>query len=1471
MEARVAELTAAVDAGDLRQAIRLANQFLLRTQKHIHSNPAEQLHHQQIIKSIKVIILTRQGKSDEAIDLLQQLPKEDPDLNAFLSVGYKELRNSSRLSPCRVAALPHWTLAECREEVKVLDMFNSLAMEYDVFQVWSPADLPAGDALRLYGATRKPCHLLWTVMAALISTRHPGSRKRLQLAQQLLRQLPLPSPPKDLSPQSLQDPMANIQLKDANASMYNSSALHPWELPLCVRSQRDIGPEEGPVLLMLEPIVSGLSFHRAVRSPPSLSCVLWPWHWANRSLVYYLSLLSYKTRPPNTEACPSLCLAKSRTRGRNRSTKERTHRSRRPPLPVHVAVLHWKRGPSFTRFRARNWRGLLPVLRGVSRVSLRLSRLTLEQTAPAYALLCPSAALMVHLSVLRQCNKTHEALELLKNFRNCCLQPGDLSALRIQLLTESGNLDEALAEAAKAISDPYVFVRGEGDAFYSSWTWVERVSTVATEFLGAYVRLAAARGEEATTKAFEKLRSMSSFEAATAALDLLVQRGLELVGGYDRMLSAHGFEALWEAVKPHGDPVESLFSFMKEHGSHYCAFRFFRSYAGRLSVSQRLRLRRLLLELHPGLLAAAEVAEATHQDLRSLITLDKALLALGEWSRRTAGAAARLQEWRRLFLQHGNRQRMESLSADLIGMSVEVFMRWDRELEDPRSAGDQQEKDPWARRRYLFEALSLVEAGLCVEPLRTSPMLHQIRVGLSFLVGDTYAIHQSFAAMEVKQILLLSMGLYLTAAQQDYGHLGNMAQLCRSFLDTREEVATAYTDYLSAAVEEGSFSWLPEFRLWGLITQHSLDGLLVTLQDALYRLYERGGFGPSDLLFNVPTEPAMADLVRGGALRARALNRGPLEWWLTTMAVMPPVADAWGEAVGALGGLTCSDLGASCISLLPPEELHARELTHPIRRALVLHKTRKIVLKRASPTQQAAAEGEDVQSINKEQQQTAGAPGEQEGPCEAAILEATFQAEEKALFAVWQANLCASSPVPLFAPSLSTISLSFSRASFDSNVEPPNHALTRHNFIQGPPRPDVSLTAGAPGTAETLTGEAGDRQLYVPWLSDGEREVLDALASGSLGASRQDQEGEGGGHRCGKREDEGQPPSPSLEKRADCSWNWTVPWCSAPHCAARRHPKEPLTGACEGERPRGAPQESLPDENGAKNAADVLSGAEGAFKEAVSSLRRSIPGRARRLRLLFAVLRPSVGFNEEQLREMDRFVAELKQVIDGPHCGCVRSSWPSASSRHTEALGTSRCISSTSHLLGSLYSHQCAILAVLKEACELRNSCADFQKGVSTEATVAVSNHLCEALDGCRDCMMACCTAILDGIGELKGLGRPLLAGENVRLSLFDALFVLSQVGVVSLALIGTLFQQLALADAMDTAVQLEPMGRAPWVECAGGLRYDVEGDTHMEDARQRVRMKLCSSYMDTAQTICRILQIRTKSASDLLDGALFE
>lgn len=66
MEGRLNELTAAVDSGDLRQALRVANQQLLRLQKQLHTDPAVHLQ-QLLVKSIKVIILFRQGKNSKFI------------------------------------------------------------------------------------------------------------------------------------------------------------------------------------------------------------------------------------------------------------------------------------------------------------------------------------------------------------------------------------------------------------------------------------------------------------------------------------------------------------------------------------------------------------------------------------------------------------------------------------------------------------------------------------------------------------------------------------------------------------------------------------------------------------------------------------------------------------------------------------------------------------------------------------------------------------------------------------------------------------------------------------------------------------------------------------------------------------------------------------------------------------------------------------------------------------------------------------------------------------------------------------------------------------------------------------------------------------------------------------------------------------------------------------------------------------
>lgn len=59
--------------------------------------------------------------------------------------------------------------------------------------------------------------------------------------------------------------------------------------------------------------------------------------------------------------------------------------------------------------------------------------------------------------------------------------------------------------------------------------------------------------------------------------------------------------------------------------------------------------------------------------------------------------------------------------------------------------------------------------------------------------------------------------------------------------------------------------------------------------------------------------------------------------------------------------------------------------------------------------------------------------------------------------------------------------------------------------------------------------------------------------------------------------------------------------------------------------------------------------------------------------------------------------------------------------------------------------------------------------------------------------LMSCSTSVLDSIGDLKGIGRPSAAedaGRNL-LTVFDALFGLSQASTVSLLLILAVCQQI--------------------------------------------------------------------------------
>ncbi|CDJ62312.1 hypothetical protein, conserved [Eimeria necatrix] len=1200
MESRISNLTVAVDSGDFRQAIRTANQMLLWSQKQLHCDPEEQLHYDLLVKSIKVIILTRQGKTGEALDLLRQLPRDDPELNEFLCIAHKELRNTTRLSPCRTAALPNLTLAEAREEAQLLEMCSSL-------------EIDCNHALRLYKSYRRPRYLLWAIVWALMPSRHPSAHRQLQLAQLLLQQLPPPDPPK-VSPQTMQDPKVNTQLKDSNA------------------------------------------------------------------------------------------------------------------------------------------------------------------------------ALIVHISVLRQCNRADEALELLKKYSNCCILPGELQAMKIQLLTESGKLKDALSEAANAVDRP----------------------EISSEFIGAFIRLAAANGKEATEKALKKLRSFNSFQGATAALDLLVQRGLEILQGHDRLLSERGLEALWMAVECHGDPVEELHNFFKNYSSHFCAFRFFRAYASRLTELQRLKARDFLLQLRPAALAAASKPEAAAGDVRSLLTIDKSLLALGEWRDITDSSEQRLREWRQLFMQHSGRQRIDSLLAELIGVSVEVLLRWDKSMVDAQVDNSSQDESTWVRRRFLFEALSYVDAGLSMEELRTSPLLHQTRVALSYVIGDLYSIHASFAAMDVKESLLLSLGLYLTCTHFDYGCLAHMSKMCKLWKETQEEMSNTYADYISATIEEGSFSWIPEFRLWGLITEHSLEGTLSSLQEAFFHMYEQSEvilfWNLSSSLHSQPLAP----LLQSGCLRAAALCRGPVEWWLTAAGLshadrglqggLLKKAPA-GVSFGALAPLTCSDLGLTSVSLVTHEEAYARELAHPIRRALQLHKSRQALKAQLQRKDGATSSPKDTSSptLQEGAPQESSSPAAPAEPTQDALMSAAFNEEERALFAVW----------------LSGLHPKIWRSAWPSRLlgAEASHALSRHEFVSGPPSPESPLPTGAVEEASASWEASGS--LYRPGLSQAEVNVLQSVA-GVVRALPKEVP------RCPEAPEAGNslrmtngvaPVSRAAEASvtsAESSNNPQAICCFSRTCAACRPANATAASAC------GTDAQSM-------EADGVLGGTEGALKEAVGSLIRSIPGRTRRLRLILTVMQPSAEFQDDRLRAAEDLIAELQQVTD--------------------------------------------------------------------------------------ECFTSCCDAVLARIRELKGIDGPALTTEvkGLRLPVFDAMFGLSQVASVSLALFLSVLQQLvlwhralsrtlgtsstafsvllkdvqpsvaaflehikekreSLVDATEVATQLEAKGQLPWMASATDLPYAAADDSLMEKARERLRMRLCSSYIEQAVVLCSVLRYRIAAFTMWLD-----
>ncbi|CDI80696.1 hypothetical protein, conserved, partial [Eimeria acervulina] len=574
-----------------------------------------------------------------------------------------------------------------------------------------------------------------------------------------------------------------------------------------------------------------------------------------------------------------------------------------------------------------------------------------------------------------------------------------------------------------------------------------------------------------------------------------------------------------------------------------------------------------------------------------------------------------------------------------------------------------------------------------------------------------------------------------------------------------------------------------------------------------------------------------------------------------------------GALLGALYPLTSIDLGIGAPRLLRGEELVAHELAHPARRALLLLKALKALKEQQQQQQQQQEGGGDERKDKKREKQ------DQEGETRdrktdkqqqnrdcllSAIREPLFAAaaaavEEKALFAHWIAEMRPDPwksiwPSRLFGSqsmhallrleSVEDASFSFSSLSSDK---------ANNSIISSSSSSAAAAVATAAAAAAAATG---GEQLFAAPLTAAEQQVLQSVA-GFIGRGA---------------------PSPfaaAWEPQQQETAESCCSCCTSSPCKSRRD----QGGSAAAAAAAAATAAPAADASGALNnvketeeeETDEQIYSNSALEDAIASLRRSIPGRARRLRLLFVIMQPSLDYGEARLQEIDRYIAELQQGLNGSVCSSFSSAWPSAACSQTNILGSSRCCCSTCAVLFGVYRQQCLILQVLRRAMNLHKQTQSCTKEGLAEETVSISNHFCEALDSCREVLMMCCTSVFDGVGELRGLGRPAVAAASraQRLLLFDGLFGLAQAASVSFALILFVLQQLTglgaaaaaataaaataaaataaaaiavefhfdsilfrLVEAMNTARQLESIGQPPWINfSSNNLMYTLQDD----------------------------------------------
>ncbi|PHJ16369.1 n-acetyltransferase b complex non catalytic subunit [Cystoisospora suis] len=223
------QIRASIDAGEYKEAIRLASQHLIRKGGSRNNETAS------LFKALRTVALTRCGQEDDAVTAARELERvEDKSLEAtrLVSVAFKELREVYYLPPTRASARQFLPLSEAEDACAFLDSLASSSLRFDKLQQ---------GAWKLFSKFKRPKYLEWVLVCILLQGIGPTSEATWSLAQKLLAKLPpiggLPQVARS-PPDVMRTPVGCCQRRDAYArfilefSVLRQSSQYPEALEL---------------------------------------------------------------------------------------------------------------------------------------------------------------------------------------------------------------------------------------------------------------------------------------------------------------------------------------------------------------------------------------------------------------------------------------------------------------------------------------------------------------------------------------------------------------------------------------------------------------------------------------------------------------------------------------------------------------------------------------------------------------------------------------------------------------------------------------------------------------------------------------------------------------------------------------------------------------------------------------------------------------------------------------------------------------------------------------------------------------------------------------------------------------------------------------------------------------------------------------------------------------------------------------